>query len=224
MIESDNKDIPLARQSEMLSISRSSLYYEPRRDEDAELLECRLMNAIDSLYTEHPNLGRYGMRDALEERFGVTVNHKRVRRLMLKMGLQAIYPRPRRNTSVACHEHEKYPYLLAGKEITKPDEVWCADITYIRLKGGFVYLIAVMDWATRCVLSWELSNTLDSSFCVEALERALSSGRQPEIFNTDQGSQFTSRAFTDVLIKRGISISMGACRTDKLQHSDGGRA
>ena len=118
MVESNNKDIPLVRQSEMLSLPRSSLYYEPRRDEDAELLECRLMNAIDSLYTEHPNLGRYGMRDALKERFGAAVNHKRVRRLMLKMGLQAIYPRPRRNTSVACQEHDKYPYLLAGREIT----------------------------------------------------------------------------------------------------------
>jgi len=208
MIERDNADIPLSRQSELISLPRSTLYYESRRDEEAQLKECRLMNAIDSLYTERPNLGRNGMRDALEERFGVTVNGKRVRRLMRKMGLQAVYPRPRRKTSTSDREHEKYPYLLAGKEITKPDDVWCADITYIRLKGGFVYLVAIMDWATRCVLSWELSNTLESGFCIEALKKALSDGRRPEIFNTDQGSQFTSRAFLEVLINEGITISM----------------
>jgi putative transposase len=148
------------------------------------------------------------MREALAERFDVNVNHKRVRRLMKKLGLQAVYPRPRRNTSNPRVEHIKYPYLLRNIEITEPDQVWCADITYLRLGRGFAYLVAIMDWKTRCVLSWELSNSLDSSFCVAALEQALSQGRKPEIFNTDQGCQFTSEAFTSVLKNAGISISM----------------
>jgi len=160
------------------------------------------------LYTERPNLGRHGMTDALAERFKVHANPKRVRRLMKKLGLQAVYPRPRRNTSQPCREHVKYPYLLGNLEIVRPDQVWCTDITYIRLHRGFAYLVAVMDWFSRCVLSWELSNTLDATFCVGALEAALASGRVPEIFNTDQGSQFTSEAFTGVLGRAGIAISM----------------
>lgn len=136
------------------------------------------------------------------------MNPKRVRRLMKKLGLEAVYPRPRTNTSKASPEHPKYPYLLRNLEIDRPDQVWCADITYIRLHGGFAYLVAVMDWYSRCVLSWELSNTLDANFCGEALKRALATGRRPEIFNTDQGSQFTSEAFTGVLVRAGIAISM----------------
>ena len=166
------------------------------------------MRQIDQLYTEQPTRGRYGMVNALAQECGLTVNHKRVRRLMRKLGLEAVYPKRRRNTSVANKQHQTYPYLLGQLTIDRADQVWCADITYVPLHGGFAYLVVVMDWYSRCVLSWELSNTMDASFCVEALQRALMSGRRPEIFNTDQGSQFTSEAFTGVLKDYGISISM----------------
>jgi putative transposase len=208
MVECNRKDIPVVRQCELLQLSRSSLYYLPQRDEQAEAFERRVLNAIDELYTARPHLGRYGMRDALAQEHQIEVNPKRVRRLMKKLGLEAVYPRPRRNTSQACREHTKFPYLLRNLDITEPDQVWCADITYIRLYRGFAYLVAVMDWFSRCVLAWELSNTLDTSFCVVALRQALSMGRQPTIFNTDQGSQFTSEAFTGVLTGAGIAISM----------------
>ena len=208
MMVNDSQDIPVARQCKLLSLSRSSLYYCPHRDLAAAAFEQRVLNMIDKLYTDHPHLGRYGMRDALVQEHQIEVNPKRIRRLMKKLCLQAVYTRPRRNTSTPCKEHLKYPYLLRNVEITQPDEVWCADITYIRLYRGFAYLVAVMDWATRCVLAWELSNTLDASFCVTALEQALASGRVPAIFNTDQGSQFTSEAWTKVLTKAGIAISM----------------
>ena len=174
------------------------------------MFEHQLLNAIDVLYTAHPTLGRYGMTDALAEQYNIEVNPKRVRRLMKKLGLEAVYPRPRKNTSRSNPDHLKYPYLLRNMDITQPDQVWCADITYIRLHQGFAYLVAIMDWFSRCVLSWELSNTLDASFCIEALERALtlSDRRRPAIFNTDQGSQFTSQAFTDILKNHAIAISM----------------
>ncbi len=204
----DDVDIPVVRQCELLRLSRSSLYYRQRRDEARQAFELRLLNAIDELYTARPHLGRHGMTDALAQERQIEVNPKRVRRLMKKLGLEAVYPRPRRNTSQACPEHPKYPYLLRNLDITEPDQVWCTDITYIRLYRGFAYLAAVMDWSSRCVLSWELSNTLDTSFCVAALRQALASGRRPGIFNTDQGSQFTSAAFTGVLSKAGIAISM----------------
>ena len=208
MVEAEAGSIALARRCELLGVSRSSLYYRPGRDGDAAAFEAALLSRIDALYTERPHLGRYGMRSALAQECGIEVNHKRVRRLMKTLGLEAVYPRPRRNTSQGRREHRKYPYLLRNMEITRPDQVWCADITYIRLYRGFAYLVVVMDWHSRCVLGWELSNTLDSGFCVEALKQALASGRRPEIFNTDQGSQFTSEAFTSVLTAEGIAISM----------------
>jgi putative transposase len=202
------QDIPVVRQCELLALNRSSLYYRPRRDEEAEAFEWRVLNAIEELYTDRPHLGRYGMRDALAQECRIEVNPKRVRRLMKKLGPEAVYPRPRRNTSQGCPEHPKYPYFLRNLDVTAPDQVWCADITYVRLYRGFAYLVAVMDWFSRCVLAWELSNTLDASFCVAALRQALAGGRQPTIFNTDQGSQFTSEAFTGVLAEAGIAISM----------------
>ncbi len=208
MVQRNNQDIPVVRQCELLTLNRSSLYYRPCRDAEAEAFEQRVLNAIDKLYTDRPHLGRYGMRDALAQERQIEINPKRVRRLMKKLGLEAVYPRPRRSTSQVCPEHRKYPYLLRNMDITEPDQVWCADITYIRLYRGFAYLVAVMDWFSRCVLAWELSNTLDSSFCTAALRQALASGRWPAIFNTDQGSQFTSEAFTGVLTKAGIAISM----------------
>jgi putative transposase len=204
----DSQDISVVRQCELLTLPRSSLYYRAHRDADRAAFERRLLNVIDELYTARPHLGRYGMTDALAEECNIEVNPKRVRRLMKKLGLEAVYPRPRNKTSQPSREHPKYPYLLRNLEIGRPDQVWCADITYIRLAVGFAYLVAVMDWFSRYVLSWELSNTLDASFCVEALEQALATGRRPEIFNTDQGSQFTSEAFTGVLTAAGIAISM----------------
>ena len=204
-----NKQSPnLQRQCELLDLNRSTAYYQKRFDPQRKAFELKLLGLIDELYTDQPSRGRYGMRDALAEEHNITVNHKRIRRLMRKLGIEAIYPKPRKNTSAANKQHKKYPYLLRQMEITRPDQVWCADITYIRLDGGFVYLVAIMDWYSRCVLSWELSNTMDTAFCVEALQRALVTGRQPEIFNTDQGSQFTSEAFTGLLTGQGIAISM----------------
>lgn len=162
------------------------------------------MRLIDEQYTERPIYGRRKMTIYLRQK-GYDVNPKRIRRLMQKMGLEAIYPKPR--TSVANQEHKIYPYLLRWLEITRPNQVWSTDITYIRMQKGFMYLVAVIDWYSRYVLSWQLSNTLDSAFCVDALQRALQIGR-PEIFNTDQGAQFTASAFTSVLEDAHIRISM----------------
>jgi len=204
----DQQSPSVQRQCDLLGLSRSTAYYQRHTDPHRKAFELKLLGLIDELYTDQPSRGRYGMRDALAEEHDIQVNHKRIRRLMRKLGIEAIYPKPRKNTSAANKQHKKYPYLLNHLEINRPDQVWCADITYIRLDGGFVYLVAIMDWYSRCVLSWELSNTMDAAFCVEALQRALSTGRQPEIFNTDQGSQFTSEAFTGLLTRHGVAISM----------------
>lgn len=206
--QSDKQSPSVQRQCDLLGLSRSTAYYQRQADPQRKAIELTLLGLIDELYTDQPSRGRYGMRDALAEEHGLQINHKRIRRLMRKLGIEAIYPKPRKNTSAANKQHKKYPYLLSRLEINRPDQVWCADITYIRLAGGFVYLVAVMDWYSRCVLSWELSNTMDAGFCVEALQRALATGRQPEIFNTDQGSQFTAEAFTGLLTQHGIAISM----------------
>lgn len=206
--QSNQRSPSVNRQCELLGLSRSTAYYPSRHNPDRQVFEHHLLNRIDQLYTAQPTRGRYGMANALAQECGMAVNHKRVRRLMRKLGLEAVYPKRHRNTSIANKQHKKYPYLLRQLDIDHADQVWCADITYIPLHGGFAYLVVVMDWYSRCVLSWELSNTMDASFCVEALQRALMSGRRPEIFNTDQGSQFTSEVFTHVLMENGISISM----------------
>ncbi len=212
MLDKRKQSPPVGRQCDLLGLSRSTAYYRPQTDPARQAFELKLLALIDQLYTDRPTRGRGGLRDALAEEHGLAVNPKRIRRLMQKLGIEAIYPKPRKNTSAANKQHKKYPYLLNALKINRPDQVWCADITYIRLAGGFVYLAAVMDWYSRCVLSWELSNTLDAAFCVEALQRALSTGRQPEVFNTDQGSQFTSEAFTGLLTRHGIAISMDGVR------------
>jgi len=193
--------IPISRQCELLGLSRSSYYYCSRRDESYNR---RLMGLIDEQFTRAPFYGVSKMTAWLRLQ-GHSVNHKRVRRLMRRMGLEAIYPKPR--LSQGSPGHKKYPYLLKNLTIDHPDQVWCADLTYIRMQHGFVYLMAVMDWSSRYVLSWEISTTLDASFCIRALEDALSFSR-PEIFNTDQGVQFTSAEFTRVLSEAGIRISM----------------
>lgn len=190
----------MRRQCELLGLNRSSLYYEPA-GESAENLH--LMRRIDEQYTQTPFYGWPRM-TAVLRREGYRVNHKRVQRLMQKMGLQAIYPKPK--TTVAAKEYKVYPYLLRGFTVTQPEQVWSADITYIRLRHGFMYLVAVIDWFSRYVLSWQLSTTLDGHFCVDALQMALGQG-QPDIFNSDQGAQFTATAFTRCLQQKGIRIS-----------------
>jgi putative transposase len=164
----------------------------------------RLMGLIDREYTEHPFYGSRRMTAWLNEDKGEQVNRKRVQRLMRLMGLEAIYPKPKLSGG---RKHKIYPYLLRGVSIDRPDQVWSTDITYVGLPGGFMYLTAVIDWHSRYVLSWELSNTLDGAFCLEALEEALSRGR-PEVFNTDQGTQFTAEAFTGRLESAGVKVSM----------------
>ena len=202
MIVRDHPALSLSRQCRLLSLGRSSLYYEPK-GEGAETLA--LMRRIDELFLKYPFYGARRMALHLR-REGVRIGRRRAGRLMRLMGLQAIYRAPR--TSDPHPEHRVWPYLLRGLAIERPNHVWCADITYIPVQRGFLYLVAVMDWASRYVLAWRLSNTLDASFCTDALEEALARHGAPEIFNTDQGSQFTSFAFTGRLQAAGIRISM----------------
>jgi len=185
----------------LLGLHRSTYYYELATESEFNL---QLMRLLDEQYLKTPFYGWPRMTAHLR-RQGYAVNHKRVQRLMKKMGLQAIYPKPK--TSIANQAHKVYPYLLRGMLIKHPNEVWCADITYIPMRHGFMYLVAIMDWFSRFVLAWQLSNTLDSRFCLEALGQALFLGR-PDIFNTDQGAQFTALEFTGRLESAGIRISM----------------
>jgi putative transposase len=200
MIERPNP-LSLRRQCELLGLSRAALYYQPVEVSSYEL---ELMALIDRQYLRTPFYGSRRMTAWLQTQ-GHMVNRKRVQRLMGVMGLEAIYQRP--HTSRPAPQHRIYPYLLRGLVIEHVNQVWAADITYIPMACGFLYLVAVMDWVSRYVLAWRLSNTLDASFCIEALEEALNQG-QPEIFNTDQGSQFTDDDFTGVLCARGVAISM----------------
>jgi len=202
MIEHHHHLLSIRRQCELLGLGRSSYYRQPAAESDENL---ELMKLVDQEYTAHPFYGTRKMRDYLK-RQGHNVNRKRVQRLMRLMGLASIAPRKR--TSVADGHHKIYPYLLRNVAIAYPGQVWCSDITYIRLKGGFVYLTVVMDWYSRYVLCWEISVTMDDSFCVSALERALRGYDAPEIFNTDQGAQYTGNGFTGVLKKHEIAISM----------------
>jgi len=181
----EHPQLSLREQCGLLGLHRSGLYYEPVPESAENLL---LMNHLDRQYTRHPEQGVRRMTLHLRE-LGHRVNAKRVRRLLRQMGLEAFYPKPR--LSIPDPVARRYPYLLKGLKITQPDQVWCADITYIGLPEGFAYLVAIMDWFSRYVLAWEVSNSMESAFCVSALERALSR-RRPEIHNTDQGSQFTS--------------------------------
>ena len=201
MVNPDDVALSLARQCRLVSIARSSFYYEGKGESPLNL---QLLRRIDEQFLQTPFYGSRQMTRWLR-RQGTRVSRKRVR-LMRLLGLQAIFQRPR--TSQPHPEHQIYPYLLRDLAITRPNQVWCSDVTYIPLTRGFLYLVAVMDWASRKVLAWRLSNTLESSFCVEALNAALDRYGPPEIFNTDQGSQFTSLAFTDVLQDAGIQISM----------------
>jgi putative transposase len=194
--------LPLIRQAEELGISRSSLYYQPQPVSAADLA---IMRRMDELHLEFPFAGSRMLRDLLVAE-GFTVGRLHVATLMKRMGIEALYRKP--NTSKPAPGHQVYPYLLRKVPVTKPNQVWAMDITYIPMARGFVYLAAVVDWFSRRVLAWRLSITLEAAFCIEALEEALACYGRPEIFNTDQGSQFTSTAFTDVLHKHEIAISM----------------
>jgi putative transposase len=202
MIVPGRPGLSLSRQCQLLSISRSSFYYAPRGESPENLA---LMRRIDELFLKYPFYGSRQMACQLR-REGVWIGRHRVRRLMRLMGLEAIYQAPR--TSNPHPAHKIYPYLLGNLAIVASDHVWCADITYIPVRRGFLYLVAIMDWATRHVLAWRLSNTMDTGFCIEALREAMARHGKPEIFNTDQGSQFTSLDFTGVLKDAGVAISM----------------
>ncbi|MGH7192070.1 MAG: IS3 family transposase, partial [Candidatus Saccharimonadales bacterium] len=201
LVDADHAELSVRRQCELLGLSRATFYYQPVPETAANL---RLMRLIDEEYTAHPFLGSRRMTVWLMAR-GEAVNRKRVQRLMRLMGLEAIYPKPK--LSAAGRGHRIYPYLLRNASIERPDQVWSTDITYIPLPSGFLYLAATIDWYSRYVLAWRLSNTLDGSFCLEMLEEALSRGR-PEVFNTDQGVQFTASAWTGRLESAGVAVSM----------------
>ena len=201
MIDRDH-DLSLVRQAKVLNISRGAVYYKPRPVSPEDLA---VMRRIDELHLDYPFAGSRMMRDFLN-RAGVSIGRRHVGTLMKRMGLEALYRRP--NTSKPAPGHKIYPYLLRGVKVGKPNQVWATDITYIPMARGFVYLVAVVDWFTRRVLSHRVSITLEAEFCVEALKEALAKHGKPDIFNTDQGSQFTSEAFTGALLKHDIKISM----------------
>ena len=201
MVEPENEKISVLRQCELLGLNRSTIYYRERPESTEDV---KLMRLIDEQYTETPFYGYRRMTVYLQN-LGYKVNHKRVVRLMRKLGLAAIYPKP--NLSKPNKEHLKFPYLLKGIKIKFSNKVWATDITYIRLKGGFIYLLAIMDWHSRFVIEFEVSNTLEGAVFTETLKRAMEKGK-PEIFNSDQGSQFTAIEWLKVLLENGIQISM----------------
>jgi putative transposase len=202
MVQREGCRLSVRRQCKALSLHRSTVYSEPQPVSSEELA---LMRAIDETYLRYPFLGSRGMVQTLK-RQGVVINRKHAKRLMRVLGLESLAPKP--NLSRSHPAHRKYPYLLKGLDVTRANQVWATDITYIPMAIGFVYLIAVIDWYSRAVLAWRLSNTLDVSFCVEALQAALKKWGTPGIFNTDQGCQFTSEEFTGILKANGIQISM----------------
>jgi putative transposase len=202
MIEADHPRLSVTRQCDLLGLPRASYYHRPKPVAEENL---RLMRLIDETYLAYPFFGSRQMTRWLR-RQGEKVNRKRVRRLMRELGLEVIYQKP--NLSRAQAGQRVYPYLLRDLAVTRPNQVWATDITYVPVVGGFAYLCAVIDWHSRCVLAWELSNTLDASFCVLAVQRALAAHGTPEIFNTDQGCQFTSSEFTQPLLARGVKLSM----------------
>ena len=202
MVDSSRKEVSIVKQCKLLNISRSSIYYQAK---EVPAKDLEMMRLLDNEHMKHPFYGSRRLKDYLFDQ-GFKVSRKKVVRLMKVMNIIAIYPK--RNTSAPNRAHKVYPYLLRGLTINYPDKVWCTDITYIPMAKGFLYLVAIMDWHSRKVLSWRLSNTMDVHFCIEALEEAIERFGTPEIFNSDQGAQFTSEAFTSVLKENGIKISM----------------
>jgi len=204
LVEKDHPKISLRRQCELLGVARSTVDYVPVAENPEDI---RIKRLLDVIFMKDPCLGVRRLVTVLERDHGIRVNRKRLQRLRREIGHEAIWCRP--HTSIPDAAHRKYPYLLRHLAITRPDQVWCADITYVPMPAGHAFLCAVMDWHTRKVLGWALSNTMDTGLCLKALERALeTTGRVPEIFNTDQGSQFTSEEWTDRLTELGVKISM----------------
>ena len=203
MLEQGHNDLSMRQQCQLLGISRSNLYYNASSSFSGDL---QLMKYIDEIYTKYPTYGYRKMTSHLHLHLNIGVNKKRVQRLMQKMRIRGICPSPK--TSISNKSHKVYPYLLRDLAIVHPNQVWCTDITYIRQNSGFMYMVAIMDWYSRFILSWSLSNTMEADFCIEALQEALLCYNQPIIFNSDQGSQFTSTDFTAILLSRGILISM----------------
>ena len=210
MINKEDK-LPVTRQCEILELSRSGIYYKPV---PLSAMDVELMRQIDEIHLLCPFYGSRNIRNELWGK-GYKIGRDRVRRLMRRMGIEALYVKPR--LSIPHSGHVKYPYLLRGLEITKANHVWATDITYIPMARGFCYLVAIMDWSSRKVLAWRLSNTLDSAFCVDALEEAIAKFGCPDIFNTDQGSQFTAEVFTNVLRANNIAISMDCHQRRKIR-------
>jgi len=203
LIEPNNNQISISRQSDLLDISRSSFYYEPRVDEEEKLI----MNSIDKIYTKKPFYGSRRVGSDLEDYYDIFICREHVQRLMRLMGIEAIYPKKKLNLSQNRTLHKTYSYLLKGYRITKPNQVWGTDITYIRLEKGWAYLTAILDWYSRYVVSWEISETMESDFCVSNLQNALEIAL-PEIHNSDQGVQFTDKKYTGILEDRKVQISM----------------
>lgn len=203
LIDHTYSDISISRQAELIGISRASFYYIPHPDPE----EVHITRAIDEIYTQRPIYGSRRMKDALQDQYGIQIGRHRTRRLMRLMGLEAIYPRKQPKTSESESSHKKYPYLLRNLAITHPNHVWGTDITYLRLEDGWAYLVAILDWYSRYVIAWRVSLTLESDFCIAALNDALRSS-VPEIFNSDQGTQFTSNDFIGILLAHKVRISM----------------
>lgn len=205
LIDAGNAELSVLRQAELLGINRSSLYYTPVVNEEGIELDKLHMNAIDAIYTRYPFYGTRRIKLELLDEYSIDIDRMRIGNLMERLGIQAIYPKP--NLSKAAAQHKKYPYLLKGVRPSRPNHVWGSDITYIRTQEGFAYLVAFLDWYSRYVVSWCLSSTLETAFCVEALQAALEIAT-PEISNTDQGSQFTDNDFLTVLEQAEVAISM----------------
>ena len=202
MIDRSGKKLSIRKQCYLLGVNRSRVYYQPAQTEQKDIA---MMNFIDKEFTDHPFTGVERMVEVVHRKEKLVVNHKRIRRLMRKMGLMAIYPKPRTTQSII--EHAKFPCLIRKMDITKPDQVWCSDITYIRMAHGFMYLVAIMDYFSRYVISWSISNSLESLFCMDALDEALRLSK-PMVFHSDQGSQYTSSDFVDELKSHKIKVSM----------------
>lgn len=203
MANKEHPEISIARQSELLNISRSSIYYEPTVSKE----EISAMNAIDKIFTKSPFYGYRRIKPELKEKYGINIGKKKIIGLMRKMGLSVIYPKKKFNLSDNKEEHKKYPYLLANLPITRPNQVWGTDITFVKLKNYFVYLTAILDWYSRYVIAWRLSSNLENTFCIQTLKEALKIS-VADIHNSDQGAQYTSKNYTDVLKENKIRISM----------------
>ncbi|MFH1192191.1 MAG: IS3 family transposase [bacterium] len=203
MASKKNSEISFLRQAKLLDISRSSIYYEPVVNN----YDIKIMNAIDEIYTECPFYGYRRIKPELEETYHLEVGKKKIISLMKQMGVEAIYPKKKVNLSIPDDSHKKFPYLLKKLKIVKPNQVWGTDITYIRIKNGFAYLMALMDWFSRYVVAWKLSSTLENKFCVQALKKGLDL-HIPKIHNSDQGCQFTSMAYVEILEDAKVKISM----------------